>query len=285
MELTKYTERLVPSTRFVAVNGVAPKVSAMSFVAPSASVIGDVTIGKESRYVNCTPDASIYDCIYIFFHVWISCFCWCDNNSVWYGAVLRGDVNNITVGNQTSIGDRAVVHVAKIQGDFSTHIGNHVTVGAGALIHAATLKDSVLIGEAAQVLDGSVVESNSIVAPASIVTPGTTVPEGQLWAGSPAKMVRALTADEIAGITARAMETVLLANQHAIENEKGYEQVLEEAEVADIIAHQDGSYPIEPLSPQQQGDVLGQGLPGRIFRSTLSHPEEAHKERLKASSS
>ena len=67
MELTKYTERLVPSTRFVAVNGVAPKVSAMSFVAPSASVIGDVTIGKESRYVNCTPDASIYDCIYIFF--------------------------------------------------------------------------------------------------------------------------------------------------------------------------------------------------------------------------
>ncbi len=56
MELTKYTERLVPSTRFVAVNGVAPKVSAMCFVAPSASVIGDVTIGKESRYVNCTPD-------------------------------------------------------------------------------------------------------------------------------------------------------------------------------------------------------------------------------------
>jgi hypothetical protein len=66
MELTKYTERLVPSTRFVAVNGVAPKVSAMSFVAPSASVIGDVTIGKESRYVNCTPDTSIYDYIHVF---------------------------------------------------------------------------------------------------------------------------------------------------------------------------------------------------------------------------
>ena len=191
-------------------------------------------------------------------------------------------MNNITVGNQTSIGDRAVVHVAKIQGDFPTHIGNHVTVGAGALIHAATLKDSVLIGESAQVLDGSIVESNSIVAPAAIVTPGTTIPEGQLWAGSPAKMVRPLTEEEIAGITARAMETVLLANQHAVENAKGYEQIMEEAEIADIVAHQDGSYPINAPPPKDEGDVLGQGAPGRIFRSTLTHPEEAHKERLKA---
>jgi gamma-carbonic anhydrase len=202
--------------------------------------------------------------------------------SVWYGAVLRGDVNTITVGNKTNIGDRAVVHVAKIQGDFPTHIGNNVTIGAGALIHAATVKDSVLIGESAQVLDGSVIESNSIVAPAAIVTPGTKVPQGQLWAGSPARMVRSLTAEEIEGITARAMETVLLANQHAIENAKGYEQILEEAEIADIIAHQDGSYPIEAPAPKEEGDVLGQGAPGRIFRSTLSHPEEAHKERLKA---
>jgi gamma-carbonic anhydrase len=191
-------------------------------------------------------------------------------------------VNTITVGNQTSIGDRAVVHVAKIQGDFPTHIGNHVTIGAGALVHAATVHDSVLIGESAQVLDGSVVESNSIVAPAAIVTPGTTVTGGQLWAGSPAKMVRLLTAEEIEGITARAMETVLLASQHAIENAKGYEQILEEAEIADIIEHQDGSYPINPPTPKEEGDVLGQGAPGRIFRSTLSHPEEAHEQRIQA---
>ena len=168
-----------------------------------------------------------------------------------------------------------MVHVAKIQGDFATHIGNYVTVGAGALVHAATIKDYVIIGESAQVLDGSVVESNSIVAPASIVTPGTIVKSGQLWAGSPAKMARALTEVEIAGIKARALETVLLASQHAIENAKDYKQILEEEEVADIELYMDDRFR-EPL--RDNSDVQGQGHPGRIFRSTLSHPEEAIKQ-------
>jgi gamma-carbonic anhydrase len=168
MEVTKYTEKLVPSTRFVAVDNVAPTVSPESFVAPSAAVIGNVSIGEAS--------------------------------SVWYGAIVRGDVNHVKIGNASSIGDRAVVHVAKIQGDAPTVIGNHVTVSAGALVHAATLKDSVVVGEMAQVLDGATVESNSIVAPASIVTPGTTVGSGELWAGAPAKKVRALTEEEKIGI-------------------------------------------------------------------------------------
>lgn len=190
---------------------------------------------------------------------------------------MRGDVNTVTVGIKSSIGDRAVVHVARIQGDFATHIGNHVTIGAGALVHAATLKDSVVIGESAQVLDGSVVESNSIVAPASVVTPGTTVKSGELWAGSPARMVRVLTEEEIAGITARASETVLLASQHAIENAKDYKQILEEEELADIEMYMDEShYSKQP--PPDVTDVQGQGAPGRIFRSTLSHPDEAHKQ-------
>lgn len=198
--------------------------------------------------------------------------------SVWYGAVLRGDVNVLTVGENSSIGDRAVVHVAKIQGDFATHIGNYVTIGAGALVHAATLKDSVIIGESAQVLDGSVVESNSIVAPASVVTPGTTVKGGQLWSGSPARMVRMLTEAEIAGITTRAMETVALASQHAAENIKDYKQILEEEELADIEMYIDNPLPQQPT--RDPSDVQGQGHPGRIFRSTLSHPEEAHKQKL-----
>ena len=164
MEVTKYTEKLVPSTRFVAVDGVAPKVSPESF----AAVIGNVTLGEAS--------------------------------SVWYGAIVRGDVNHVKIGTASSIGDRAVVHVAKIQGDSPTIIGDHVTISAGALVHAATLKDSVVIGEMAQVLDGAVVESNSIVAPASVVTPGTTVKSGELWAGTPAKKVRELTEEEKIGI-------------------------------------------------------------------------------------
>lgn len=173
-----------------------------------------------------------------------------------------------------------MVHVARIQGDFATHIGNNVTIAAGALIHAATLKDSVIIGESAQVLDGSVVESNSIVAPASIVTPGTIVKGGQLWAGSPARMVRALTETEIAGILSRSSETVLLASQHAIENAKDYKQILEEEEVADIEMYMDETQPRKPT--RDPADVQGQGHPGRIFRSTLSHPEEAHKQQQQA---
>jgi gamma-carbonic anhydrase len=196
--------------------------------------------------------------------------------SVWYGAILRGDVNKVTIGDKTSIGDRAVVHVAKIQGDFPTDIGNFVTIGAGALVHAATLKDSVIIGESAQVLDGSVVESNSIVAPSSVVTPGTTVTGGQLWAGSPARMVRALTEAEIAGIAERASDTVLLASKHAVENAKDYKQILEEEELADIEMYMDESAPRKEA--RDPSDVLGQGHPGRIFRSILSHPEEAHKQ-------
>lgn len=265
MEVTKYTEKLVPSTRFVAVDGVAPTVSEMSFVAPSASVIGDVSIGKESRYVYLYGSGTVLDFSLITYV------------SVWYGAVLRGDVNKLTVGSQTSIGDRAVVHVAKIQGDFATHIGDSVTIGAGAIVHAATLEDSVVIGEAAQVLDGSTVRSNSIVAPAAVVTPGTTVASGELWSGSPAKKERALTKEEIAGIKEKALEVAMMAAKHVVENEKTYEQILEEDELADIDEFLDESAPRKP-DHDVSGSVLGEGQPGRIFRSTLSHPEELSKQ-------
>jgi carbonic anhydrase/acetyltransferase-like protein (isoleucine patch superfamily) len=244
LEITKYTEKLVPSTRFVAVDGMVPKISDKgAFVAPSAAVIGDVTIGKAS--------------------------------SIWYGATVRGDVNTITIGDYTNIGDRAVVHVARIQGDFATSIGNNVTIGAGALIHAATLKDNCVVGESAQVLDGATVESNVIIAPAAIVTPGTMIPSGELWAGSPAKMIRVLTEDEIAAIPKQASETAALASMHAIEHSKSYEQVMEEEQVAENELYREVPVPKQTENPL--GDVLGQGMPGRIFRSTLSHPEDIYK--------
>ena len=75
--------------------------------------------------------------------------------SVWYGATVRGDVNNVKIGSKTSIGDRAVVHVAKIQGDLPTKIGDNVTIGAGAIVHAFTIDDLVVVGESAQVMDGA----------------------------------------------------------------------------------------------------------------------------------
>jgi gamma-carbonic anhydrase len=248
MEVTKYTEKLVPSTRFVAVDGVSPTVSEYgTFVAPNASVIGNVTLGR--------------------------------NSSIWYGTTVRGDVNAITIGERSAIMDRAVIHVAKIQGNLPTIIGNNVTVGAGALIHAATVKDMVVIGESAQVLDGAIVESNSIVDVGAVVTPGTIVPSGELWAGAPAKKMRALTPEEIASIPQKARDALALASIHAVENAKDFQQVMEEQDHiefwqgTDDDDHQVREYP----TTGDHDDILGQGYPGRIFNSTLTHPEEGLK--------
>lgn len=244
MEVAKYTERLVPSSRIVSVDGVAPALpGANNFIAPSASVIGNVTIGEHS--------------------------------SVWYGATVRGDVNNVKIGSKTSIGDRAVVHVAKIQGDHPTKIGDNVTVGAGAIVHACTLEDLVVIGESAQVMDGATVKSNSIVAPASIVTPGTTVPSGELWSGSPAKKERALTSEEIAEISESAHDTLELAYLHSVENSKDYKQLVEEDEDRLDRKLRKKAW-FDPNIPDPD-EVLGQGVPGRIFNSTLTNPEEGLK--------
>lgn len=247
LEVAKYTERLVPSTRFVAVDGVAPMVSEMtSFVAPTASVVGDVIIGS--------------------------------NSSVWYGATVRGDVHKISIGDYTSVGDRAVIHVAKIQGDFPTIIGNNVTIGAGAIVHAATVKDSCIIGPSAQVLDGSVLESNTIVAPGAVVTPGTVCKGGFLYAGSPAKEVRELTAEEIASIVQTSDESSELACLHAIECAKDAAQVQEDIDKYEDLAERDPDYWQKPTQKEiDELDVLGQGVPGRIFDSTLTHPEKAIK--------
>jgi len=241
MEVAKYTERLVPSSRIVSVDGVAPALpGANNFIAPSASVIGNVTIGEHS--------------------------------SIWYGATVRGDVNTVKIGQKTSIGDRAVVHVAKIQGDFPTQIGNNVTIGANAIVHACTIEDLVVIGESAQVMDGATISSNSVIAPASIVTPGTKVPGGELWSGSPAKKERVLTSDEIANIAESAHDTLELAYLHSVENSKDYKQLVEEEEDRLDRKLRKKAW-FDPNIPDPN-DVLGMGVPGRIFNSTLNLPEE-----------
>jgi len=192
--------------------------------------------------------------------------------SIWYGATVRGDVNKVTIGNNSSIGDRAVVHVAKIQGDLPTTIGDFVTVSAGSMIHAATLKDHSVVGASAQILDGSIVESYSIVAPGSIVTPGTVVSGGEMWAGSPAKMVRKLSSEEIANIATYAEDVVRLAAQHAFECSKDYKQLAaDEDEMQDKLERDPEYFQPREVDP---GDIHGMGQPGRIFDSTLTRPEE-----------
>lgn len=156
-------------------------------------------------------------------------------------------------------------------------IGNQVTISAGALVHAATLRNGAVVGESAQVLDGAEVGENSVILPGSIVTPGTKVPAGEVWGGSPAKKMRTMTEEEIAIQKRNVLVMTSLAVEHAIEQAKDYTQILEEAELADIELHLDESLPHKQA--HDPSDVQGQGHPGRIFRSTLTHPEEAYKKK------
>lgn len=140
--------------------GIKPEIGENVFISETASIIGDVKIGK-----NC---------------------------SIWYNAVLRGDGESIVIGDNTNIQDGVVLH-----GDYITKIGNNVTVGHKALVHGATIGDNTLIGMGAIVLDNAIIGANSIVAAGSVVTSGKNFPDGVLLMGIPAKVVRELTLEDI----------------------------------------------------------------------------------------
>jgi carbonic anhydrase/acetyltransferase-like protein (isoleucine patch superfamily) len=135
------------------------------YLASTAVVLGDVTLG--------------------------------DHSSVWYGAVLRGDINCIVVGHHSNVQDNAVLHLAD---DFPCVVGNWVTIGHSAVVHACTIGDECLIGIGATVLDGAVIGEQSLVGAGAVVTPGTVIPPGSMVLGAPAKVKRALTPEERAGL-------------------------------------------------------------------------------------
>jgi gamma-carbonic anhydrase len=138
-----------------------PKLGRGVYIAKTAVVIGDVTLGV--------------------------------NSSVWYGAVLRGDINRIVVGHHTNIQDNAVLHLAD---DFPCILGNWVTVGHGAIVHACKVGDEVLVGMGAVILDGAVIGKQSIVGAKALVKQGMKIPPGSLVVGAPARVVRKLTKKE-----------------------------------------------------------------------------------------
>ncbi len=160
--------------------GKLPVIAPDAFVAETAAIVGDVVIGAQS--------------------------------SIWYGCTLRGDVNNIVIGARTNIQDGTVIHVAS-QGQ-GTYIGDDVTVGHMALLHACTVESGAFIGMQACVMDGAYVESGAMVAAGALVTPGKRVPAGQLWAGSPAKLMRELTEEEKASIKHSAKHYVGIARNY-----------------------------------------------------------------------
>ena len=151
-------------------------IHASAFVASGAVVIGDVTLAEES--------------------------------SVWFQAVLRGDINRIVIGPRSNVQDGAVVHLAD---DYGAFVGELVTVGHKAVLHACTISDEVLVGMGAIILDGAEIGARSIIGAGALVTGGTKIPAGSLVLGSPAKVVRTLSLDDQAGIKVWAEKYVALS--------------------------------------------------------------------------
>jgi len=148
----------------------SPQFDDSNFIAPSADVIGDVTLGAGA--------------------------------SVWFHATIRGDVHWIRIGAASNVQDNAVVHVSK--GTAPTTIGDGVTIGHGAIVHGCTIGDNVLIGMGAIVMDHAEIGAGSIVGAGALVTAGTIVPPGSLVLGRPAKVKRALGEEEVADIAVYA---------------------------------------------------------------------------------
>lgn len=126
-----------------------------------------------------------------------------DRVSVWYGCVLRGDLNNITVGSMTNIQDRTVIHAARTSPTgltAATLIGKNVTIQPQCVLRSVRIEDNCMVGAKSVLLEGSMMEPNSILSPGSVLPPARRVPTGELWAGNPARFVRKLTAEEIANI-------------------------------------------------------------------------------------
>lgn len=149
-----------PFTKFL---NAKPRMEASAFVAPNATVTGDVTVGAES--------------------------------SLWYGVVVRGDINSIRIGARTNIQDGTIVHVSST--GRGTRIGDDVTVGHMAVLHDCTLQNSSFVGIKACVMDGALVETGAMVAAGALVTPGKVVRAGELWAGVPAQPLRSLKQEEV----------------------------------------------------------------------------------------
>lgn len=159
--------------------GIRPQIQENCFIAENATLIGDVQIE--------------------------------DQSSVWYGAVVRGDVAPIRIGKQTNIQDNSILHSDK---GLTMIIGDHVTIGHGCIIHGTTIKGNAIIGMGSILLNGSVIGKNTLIGAGSLVTEGKKIPEGELWMGRPAKFIRKLTMEEIEKLENSAQHYFDYAMEH-----------------------------------------------------------------------
>ncbi|MCC7282306.1 MAG: gamma carbonic anhydrase family protein [Acetobacteraceae bacterium] len=162
-----------------AFRNVMPRIAPSAFIAPTAAVIGDVTVGEES--------------------------------GIWFHCVLRGDTAAITIGARSNIQDGTIIHVNP---DMPTVIGDDVTVGHAAIVHACTLHDRAFVAMGATVLDGAVIEAGGMLAAGALLTPGKRIGPGELWAGAPAKLMRVLSEEDRARFARTAVSYVGLGRAH-----------------------------------------------------------------------
>ncbi|MBK8174590.1 MAG: gamma carbonic anhydrase family protein [Rhodospirillales bacterium] len=188
--------------RLLPYRGRLPRFAERVFIAPGASVIGDVEIGVQS--------------------------------SIWFGCVVRGDVNIVRIGARTNIQDGTVVHVSKDgQGTF---LGSDITVGHMALLHACTVEDGAFVGMRATIMDDCLVEAGAMVAAGALVTPGKRVRTGELWAGTPAKKIRDLNEQDRTMIAKLAPRYVALAADYLAARDGAAESVAANAVAAGLPA-------------------------------------------------
>lgn len=154
-----------------------PQIDERAIVLEGATVVGRVILGAES--------------------------------SIWFGAIVRGDVDDVTIGARSNIQDRAVIHVTTKR--FETRIGDEVTIGHAAVLHGCTVRDRVLVGIGAIVLDGSEIGEDCMIGAGALVTPGTKIPSGHLAVGSPARVKRPLEPGELEHLKRSAANYVALS--------------------------------------------------------------------------
>ncbi|QCX02381.1 gamma carbonic anhydrase family protein [Aggregatimonas sangjinii] len=157
------------------INGKSPEIGEDCFIAENAVIVGEVSMGSQC--------------------------------SIWYNAVLRGDVHFIKLGNKVNVQDGAVVHCTYQKSP--TTIGNNVSIGHNAIVHGCTIHDNVLIGMGSIVMDDCVVESNSIIAAGAVLTKGTHVPPGTVFAGMPAKKIKDISPELSKGEIDRIAENYI----------------------------------------------------------------------------
>ena len=163
-------------------NNISPTLASNVFLAETATIIGDVSVGKES--------------------------------SIWYNTVLRGDVNSIRIGEKVNVQDGSIIHCTFKKS--KVHIGNNVSIGHKSIIHGCKIGDNVLIGMGAIIMDHAIIESNSIVAAGSVVTKGTIIPSGSIFSGDPARIMKKILETDVIEMTQEmALNYLMYSNWHS----------------------------------------------------------------------